>query len=71
MFIEFIVSLGLSYDLYTELGPDRLISFVGLISVMSFEIEWVSCKSTSISDELRSTILKKAALYQKTDKKKK
>ena len=28
-------------------------------------------KSTSISDELRSTILKKAALYQKTDKKKK
>ena len=28
-------------------------------------------KTTSISDELRSTILKKAALYQKTDKKKK
>ena len=28
-------------------------------------------KTTTISDELRSTILKKAALYQKTDKKKK
>lgn len=39
MFIEFIVSFGFSYDLYTELGPDRLISFVGLISVISSEIE--------------------------------